>query len=265
MPRSWLLTLALGSALVAGCVNRSPALADEAKAATPVLTVEVVKTYPHDKNAFTQGLVFENGALYEGTGLYGASELRRVDLETGRVLQRRALPATVFGEGLTAFDGRLVQLTWTSKTGFVYDPRSFELKATFSYPTEGWGLTHDGQHLILSDGTPSLYFLDPTTFKEVRRVKVTDAGQEVRNLNELEFVGGQVYANVWMTDRIARIDPKSGAVTAWIDVSEVVKRVPRGTPDDVLNGIAHNPADGRLYITGKRWPSLFEVRIVSKN
>lgn len=264
MPRSWLLTLALGSLFVAGCVNRSPALADDAKTPTPVLTVEVVKTYPHDKNAFTQGLVFENGALYEGTGLYGASELRRVDLETGRVLQRRPLPATVFGEGLTAFDGRLVQITWTSKTGYVYDPGSFELKGTFGYLTEGWGLTQDGQNLILSDGSPYLYFLDPRTYRPVRRVKVTDAGQEIRNLNELEFIDGQVYANVWMTDRIARIDPKTGAVTAWIDASAIVKSVPQGTPDDVLNGIARNPADGRLYITGKRWPSLFEVKIVPK-
>ncbi|WP_245557573.1 glutaminyl-peptide cyclotransferase [Deinococcus peraridilitoris] len=246
------LVLASGSALVA-CA------AQDLRA--PVYSVRVVNTFPHDPNAFTQGLIFEDGVLYEGTGLEGQSELRKVDLKTGKVLQRLALPTNVFGEGLTSFAGQLVQLTWTTGVGYVYDKASFRRIRTFNYATEGWGLTHDGKSLILSDGSSRLYFLDPSTYRVQRTVNVTADGQNVVRLNELEFVGGQVLANVWLTNRIARIDPKSGKVSAWYDLTDIVNRVPDRGPDDVLNGIAYDAKGGRLFITGKRWPALYEVKL----
>jgi len=229
-------------------------------AATPVYGYRVIAVYPHDADAFTQGLVYYQGNFYEGTGLRGHSSLRKVDLETGAVLQIRNLPQRYFGEGVTLFDDRLYQLTWQSHVGFVYDRASFNLLATFQYPTEGWGLTHNGRELIMSDGTPALHFLDPTTLQELRRVMVWDEHGPVQRLNELEYIDGEVYANIWQTDRIARIDPKTGRVRAWIDLSGLLP--PEDRPGaNVLNGIAWDAAGGRLFVTGKLWPKLFQIEL----
>jgi glutamine cyclotransferase len=228
--------------------------------ATPVYGYRVLAVYPHDPGAFTQGLVYYQGNFYEGTGLRGRSSLRKVDLETGAVLQIRNLPERYFGEGVTLFDDRLYQLTWQSRVGFVYDRASFNLLATFQYPTEGWGLTHNGRELIMSDGTPTLHFLDPTTLHELRRVTVRDEHGPVQRLNELEYIDGEVYANVWQTDRIARIDPETGRVRAWIDLSGLLPEEDRPGAN-VLNGIAWDAAGGRLFVTGKLWPKLFQIEL----
>ncbi len=226
---------------------------------TPLYTYRVVNVYPHDPKAFTQGLVFDGGFLYEGTGLHGQSTLRKVEIKTGKVLKRFELPSRFFGEGITVFGEHIIQTTWRSNVAFVYDKRSFELRQTFVYPTEAWGLTHNGRHLILSDGTATLRYLDPQTFREVDRIEVYDGKNPVSHLNELEFVRGEILANVWKTDRIARIAPESGRVTAWIDLSGILKGS-RGV--DVLNGIAYDAANDRLFVTGKLWPKLFEIDIV---
>ena len=223
-------------------------------------TYEVINTYPHDENAFTQGLVFKNGSLYESTGLYGYSTLRRVELTTGVTLQMHSLPAEFFGEGLTLFDDRLIQLTWMSKTGFVYDKYSFEVLHEFSYPTEGWGLTHNGSHLIMSDGTAKLHFLDPETFEEVRQIEVYGDGAVTR-LNELEYINGRIYANIWMEETIAIINPQTGYVEGWIDLSDL-QNAEDQDPNDVLNGIAYDKTADRLFVTGKRWSQLFEIQLV---
>ncbi len=239
---------------------RPPAPPTAGSGATPVDTYRVVQTYPHDPTAFTQGLIFVDGALYEGTGLNGQSSLRRVELETGRVLQQRDLAPEYFGEGITLFGDRIFQLTWQSHVGFVYDRTSFAPVGTFSYPTEGWGLTHDGRRLIMSDGTATLRFLDPATLRETGSVEVRDEHGPVLRLNELEYVEGEILANVWQTDRIARIDPATGRVTGWIDLTGLKPATDR--PIDVLNGIAYDPATKRLFVTGKYWPSLFEIQVV---
>jgi glutamine cyclotransferase len=227
----------------------------------PTYTYAIVNTYPHDPEAFTQGLVFDDGTLYEGTGLWGESTLRRVDLETGSVLQRVALASQYFGEGVTILDDRIIQLTWRSNIGFVYDRGSFDLLDTFAYPTEGWGITHDGTHLIMSDGTSTLYFLDPETFEETRRVTVADYNGPVTRLNELEYIRGEVYANVWRTDQIARIDPGTGRVLGWIDLGGLLDPADITSPVDVLNGIAYDVETGRIFVTGKWWPRLFEIEV----
>ena len=228
----------------------------------PVYTYRILHTYPHDPQAFTQGLVFDQGHLYEGTGLYGRSTLRRVELHSGRVMQSQALAKTFFGEGITIWGERLFQLTWRSRVGFVYDKQTLTLQRQFVYATEGWGLTHDHTHLILSDGTSTLYFLDPTTFIETGRVQVHDHRGPVSRLNELEYVQGEIYANVWQTDRIARIDPRSGRITGWIDLTGLLSPTDRRRRVDVLNGIAYDAEQGRLFVTGKWWPKLFEIEIV---
>ncbi|MDW8352179.1 MAG: glutaminyl-peptide cyclotransferase [Anaerolineae bacterium] len=231
---------------------------------TPVFyTYTVVRTYPHDPEAFTQGLVYADGVLYESTGLYGRSSLRRVALETGAVLQRRDLSAEHFGEGLALFDGRLIQLTWQNNLGFVYDAQTFDLLRTWTYPTEGWGLTHDGTHLIMSDGSATLRFLDPRSFAVLRELPVTDGGQPVVRLNELEYVNGEVFANVWQTDWVARIDPRTGHVRGWIDLSGLLTPEERQVAD-VLNGIAYDAQGDRLFVTGKLWPKLFEITLKPK-
>ncbi|MFQ5794705.1 MAG: glutaminyl-peptide cyclotransferase [Candidatus Bipolaricaulia bacterium] len=230
---------------------------------TPVYTYKVVNTYPHDPNAFTQGLVFEDGVLYEGTGLYGRSTLRRVRLETGDVLQRRRLPARFFGEGVTIYGSKIIQLTWRSNVGFVYDKHSFELLQQFNYPTEGWGITHDGDRLIMSDGTSTLYFWAPETFEEIGRIEVHDDDGPVTRLNELEYVNGEIYANVWQTDRIARIAPQTGQVIGWIELEGLLNPEDLSKPVDVLNGIAYDAKNDRLFVTGKLWPGLFEIQLVS--
>ena len=233
-----------------------------ARPSTPIYTCKIVNTYPHDPQAFTQGLVFDDGILYESTGLLGRSSVRKVDLKTGAVLHIHRLPAQLFGEGITVFGERLIQLTWRSGVGLVYDKRSFRLLEEFGYEGEGWGLTHDGRRLIMSDGTATLRFLHPETYGEIGRLTVFDGNGPVAGLNELEYVGGEVYANVWPTSRIARIDLATGRILAWVDLDTVSRRNAAFNPDAVLNGIAHQPRGDRLFITGKLWPNLYEVKVV---
>jgi glutaminyl-peptide cyclotransferase len=221
-------------------------------------TYRVVNTYPHDASAFTEGLVFCNGSLFESTG--EVSSLRRVNLTSGDVLQEFLLPSEYFGEGLTAVDGKLVQLTWQNGIGFVYDMETFGLLGNFSIATEGWGLTYDGTNLILSDGTSNLYFLNPTTYEIVRQVNVKDGNNSVTNINELEYINGDVYANIWMTQKIAIINPQTGQIKGWIDLTGIYQ--PQGF-EDVLNGIALDKQTNRLFITGKDWPNLYEIKIVA--
>jgi glutamine cyclotransferase len=207
-------------------------------------------------------LVFEDGFLYEGTGLRGRSTLRQVDLDTGNVLRILSLRDQLFGEGITIFDGKIIQLTWQAGLGFVYDKNSFELLRQFHYPTEGWGITHDGERLIMSDGTATLRFLDPESLTEIDRIQVNDSTGPVARLNELEFIRGEVYANVWQTNFIARIDPRTGSVVGWIDLTGLLEPKDLTQPVDVLNGIAYNVENDRLFVTGKLWPKLFEIRLL---
>ena len=229
---------------------------------SPYMTYEVVNTYPHDPQAFTQGLIYHDGYLYESTGLYGESSLRKVDLETGDVLQQVDLPPNYFGEGLTLWEDTLLQLTWLEETGFIYDLEDFSQLGQFSYATEGWGLTHDGARLIMSDGSAALYFLDVGDFQVIGSVAVTYQGQAIQRLNELEYINGEVYANIWLTDDIVRIDPATGEVTGWIDLSGILPDEFRTPNTDVLNGIAYDPEGDRLFVTGKNWPQLYEIRLV---
>jgi glutamine cyclotransferase len=231
-------------------------------AAIPIFTYRILNTYPHDPAAFTEGLVFYDGFLYEGTGLVGHSGLRRVDLETGEVLQSVPLAVPYFGEGIALLEGQILQLTWKSHVGFVYDRETFKRMRTFTYLTEGWGLTTDGERWIMSDGSATLHFLDRQTLREVSSVQVTDGSGPVAKLNELEYVKGEVLANVWQTDRITRIDPASGRVTGWIDLAGIVHTVVVTSKVDVLNGIAYDAENDRLFVTGKLWPWLFEIELV---
>ena len=227
---------------------------------------EIVNTYPHDSGAFTQGLVYHQGQLYESTGLNGQSSLRRVELETGRVLRKVDVPSQYFGEGLVLFDNKFIQLTWINGVAFQYDFNSFEQTGSFRYAGEGWGITHDGQQLIMSDGTADIRFLNPSNFQEKRRVTVTDRGRPINRLNELEYIKGEIWANVWYTDRIARIQPATGNVIGWIDLSGLLKpEDTNGVHADVLNGIAYDAERDRIFVTGKQWPKLFEIRVVEKS
>jgi glutamine cyclotransferase len=222
----------------------------------------VVNEYPHDPQAFTQGLVFEDGCLYESTGLYGSSSLRQVALETGEILQIVELPPEYFGEGIAIYDGnKIAQLTWRSRVGFIYDKADFKLLDQFTYATEGWGLTYDGSRLIMSDGTSTLHYLDPETLEEVSTVEVIDTDDPVERLNELEYIKGEIYANVFTTDMVAVIDPTTGRVTAWIDLQGLLGPE-QAEEADVLNGIAYDAGADRLFVTGKLWPSLFELELV---
>jgi glutamine cyclotransferase len=226
---------------------------------------EIVHTYPRDAKAFTQGLIYVDGHLYESTGLTGRSSLRMVDLATGNVLQSHDLPAQYFGEGLTDWGSTLIQLTWTSHLAFVYDRFSFSVQRTFSYEGEGWGLTHDQTQLIMSDGTSYLRFLDPKTFRMKRRLHVVDeAGRGVENLNELEYIHGEIYANVWQTDQIVRISPLTGKVVGRIDLAGLIDKSELQGSGAVLNGIAYDSAHDRLFVTGKLWPKLFEIKVVPR-
>lgn len=234
---------------------------------TPVYGYKIINTYPHDRSAFTQGLVFDQGVLYESTGLYERSSLRKVELETGRVLQRRDLSDEYFGEGLVLWRDKLIQLTWQSFVGFVYDKASFKPLETFFYPVEvreGWGITHDGTRLIMSDGTAMIHFLNPETFERMGGIQVRDQGMLINRLNELEYIKGEIYANVWLTDRIARISPETGRVVGWIDLTDLLSEEDRAEHVDVLNGIAYDAERDRLFVTGKLWPKLFEIQLVSK-
>jgi glutaminyl-peptide cyclotransferase len=231
----------------------------------PVYTYKVVHVYPHDPNAFTEGLFYLNGYLYESTGLEGHSSIRKVRLETGEVVQSHDLAPEYFGEGITYWGNRLIGLTWKSRVGFVYNLHSFAVERRFQYPGEGWALTRNDREIIMSDGTSDLRVLDPKTLREVRRIHVTAHGRAVDQLNELEWMQGTVLANIWQTDLIARIDPHTGEVVAWIDLSGILPvrdRIPGRT--DVLNGIAYDSSQDRLFVTGKLWPKLFEIRIVMK-
>jgi glutamine cyclotransferase len=229
----------------------------------PVFTYHIVNIYPHDRTAFTQGLQYVDGVLYEGTGLEGQSTIRKVKLETGQVLQQRRLDSRYFGEGIVVWKKSLIQLTYTTEIGFVYDLATFDRLKAFNYTGEGWGLTQDGKRLIMSDGSSSLRFLDPETLKETGRLQVKDGARPVSNLNELEFVKGEILANVWQTNRIARISPQTGRVTGWIDLSGLLD--PHDAAGvDVLNGIAYDAAGDRLFVTGKLWPKLFEIRIAGR-
>ena len=232
----------------------------------PVYTYEIVHTYPHDTGAFTEGLFYYKGFLYESTGQNGQSSIRKVKLETGEVVQKRDLSENYFGEGIINWKDKLYQLTWQTEVGFIYNFETFAPLGEFHYPGEGWSMTTDGKRIIMDDGTPEIRFWDPDTLKETGRLKVTADGEPVKNLNELEWVNGEIYANIWETDRIARIDPKSGKVVGWIDCTGLLPPGER-TPgsDSVLNGIAYDAEKGRLLVTGKNWPKLFEIRVVKKS
>lgn len=223
-------------------------------------TYQVVNSYPHDPTAFTQGFVFDDGFFLEGTGLYGLSSLRRVELQTGRVTKLRELDARFFGEGITVYEDQIIQLTLTSRQGFVYQKSTFEPVREFAYPTQGWGITHDGTRLIMSDGTDKLFFLSPNTFERVGEISVFDESGPVTLLNELEFIDGRVFANVWRTDKIVVINPETGKVTSSIDLTGLLASV--AATGDVLNGIAFDSENQRLFVTGKFWPAVFEIKLV---
>jgi glutamine cyclotransferase len=220
-----------------------------------------LNSYPHDRTSFTQGLLWHDGSLYESAGMYGQSKMRRLEFPSGRVLKEINLAPELFGEGLALVDNRLVQLTWQSRRGFVYDLASFSLLKEFTYDTEGWGLTYDGKSLILSDGSSELFYLDPQTFKPVRRLAVTMNGKSLNELNELEFIEGEIWANVWQTDLIVRIDPTSGQVSSFLNLRGILAPSDRTEGEAVLNGIAYDGATRRIFITGKLWPRIFEIKL----
>jgi len=253
--RPWRLVAVLAALLFA-----APVLA-----AIPTYGYQVVRTYPHDRTAFTEGLFYLDGFLYESTGLEHHSAIRKEALDTGKVVQSRELAPQYFGEGIVAWRGRLIQLTWRNQIGFIYDLATFQPLGRFAYPGEGWALTEDGRQLIMSDGTPQIRFLDPVTLKEVRRITVTADGTPVQELNEIEWVKGEILANIWMTNTIVRIDPASGKVVGLIDLTGLLKPSEiSGDRDDVLNGIAYDAKGDRLFVTGKRWPKLFQIRLVAR-
>lgn len=241
-----------------------PAAHPNPVARPPEYTFKIVQTFPHDSNAFTQGLAYRGGFLYEGTGLQGRSSLRKVNLETGKVVREIDLPPEFFGEGITMLKNEMLQLTWQSQIGFVYRLSDFHLLRKFSYSGEGWGLTTDGRNIFMSDGTAEIRVLDPDRLAEKRRFTVHDGSALVKELNELEFVEGQIFANIWQTDRIARIAPQNGAVVGWIDLKGLLSPVYRLEPGAVLNGIAYDPEGKRLFVTGKLWPKIFQIELVPK-
>jgi glutaminyl-peptide cyclotransferase len=266
----WPIWIAFALALV-GCgrnagkqqvnVPGSPTVVEASGALAPIkYSYEVVNAWPHDRTAFTQGLVFRNGGLLESTGLEGQSSLRELELKTGRVLKHVTLPKEFFAEGLAVLNGRAYQLTWKNRRAFVYDVDTFRREREFNYEGEGWGLTTDGQVLVLSDGSSRIHFLNPETFTVQRTIEVTAEGKAVNQLNELEWIKGEIFANVWLTDRVVRIDPANGKVRGVIDFSGLLSPGERGR-DDVLNGIAYDAATDRLFVTGKNWPKVFEVRL----
>jgi glutamine cyclotransferase len=236
-----------------------PAVTSEAPITAREVRYEVVNNFPHDPGAFLQGLVWYNG-FFESTGQFGRSSLRRVEYPSGKVLQRVNLDSQYFGEGLAMVDNRLIQLTWQSRRGFVYDRDTFKLLRDFPYDTEGWGLTYDGQSLILSDGTEVLTFLDPNSFKPTRKLSVKFNGRALQDLNELEYIDGEIWANVWHTDRIVRIDPASGQVKSYLNLAGILPEEEKSDPEAVLNGIAYDPQSKRIFVSGKLWPRIFEIR-----
>jgi glutamine cyclotransferase len=229
----------------------------------PIVKHQVVKAYPHDRGAFTQGLFFMDGQLWEGTGLEGRSTIRRVELTTGKVVQSHAIGAQYFGEGLAPFGNQLFELTWKDGLMFVYDKTSMQLQKAFRYKGEGWGLTTDGKQLIMSDGSSALQFLEPATMNKVATIRVTDRGKEISNLNELEWIKGEIWANIWQTNLIARIDPKTGRVKSFVNLTGLLSPL-EATGTDVLNGIAYDAKGDRIFVTGKLWPKLFEIKVAGK-
>lgn len=231
----------------------------------PVYTFQVINAWPHDRAAYTQGLEIHQGSLYESTGQHGSSSLRQVELQTGRVLRKVDVPRQYFAEGLTVFQGKIFQLTWQSHKGFVYDLNTFELLNEFGCESEGWGLTHDGRSLILSDGTNQIRFLNPVNYRVEKSIKVFDGDRPVMRLNELEYIKGEIYANIWETDWIVRLDPETGKVLGWIDLKNLLPQSDRSMTTNVLNGIAYDEAGDRLFVTGKLWPKLFEIRLKKRD
>jgi glutamine cyclotransferase len=250
------LGLAAGGVLLPDVLRRQ-------QATVPIDGYRVVAEFPHDRRAFTEGLSCVDGVLYESTGLTERSSLRRVDLESGEILQEVALDPAYFGEGNAVIDDRIFVLTWKNGVCLVYDRESFDLKQTFSYDTEGWGLTTDGTQLIMSDGSNRIAFRDPATFDVIKTIDVLHDGAPVQNINELELIAGEIWANVWLTNLIARIDPENGQVLSWVVMSGLVSELDSRRPVDVLNGITHDPATDRLFVTGKLWPKLFHIEVVT--
>jgi glutaminyl-peptide cyclotransferase len=248
------LRLIVGAALLSAALVR---------AATPEYGYKVIHVYPHDRSAFTEGLEYRAGYLYESTGREGQSVLRKVQLETGAVLQQIKLAPQLFGEGITVLDSKIVQLTYKTNLGFIYDQGGFKQQRVFSYPGEGWSLTNDGRQIFMDDGTSEIRIWDAVTLRELKRIKVHDGVKAIDNVNEMEFVGGEIYANIWMTDRVARISPVDGRVLGWVDLSGLLTEAER-EQTDVLNGIAYDALGGRLFVTGKLWPKLFEIQLVPK-
>ena len=235
---------------------------DAEKNKIPEYTYIIINSFPHDHEAYTQGLIYADGYFYESTGRRGESTLRKVDINTGAPLQWQRLGEQFFGEGITLFNDQIIQLTWQSYTGFVYDKQSLIVLEEFYYNTEGWGITNDGQNIIMSDGSSTLFVLEPGTFAVLDEIQVTANGIPIRNLNELEYVKGEIYANVMPSDRIARIDPKTGNITGWIDLSGILKTLKQGYAVDVLNGIAYDAENDRLFVTGKLWPKVYEIKVI---
>ncbi len=230
-----------------------------------VYTYQVINTYPHDREAFTQGLVFDSGVLYEGTGLNGRSSVSKIELKTGKISQIYKLPEQYFGEGITVYKDTIIQLTWQSNTGLVYYKNRFALLSQFSYVGEGWGITFDGKHFIMSNGSSTLTFLDIDTFTPISHVEVIDSDTPINNINELEYVNGKIFANVWQTNKIAVIEPANGKVVGWVDLTGILQTQPFSGQVDVLNGIAYDAQTDRLFVTGKFWPFLFEIKLVTKS
>ncbi|MBL7048392.1 MAG: glutaminyl-peptide cyclotransferase [Nitrospira sp.] len=225
------------------------------------LQFKIINTYPHDPEAFTQGLVYEDGLLYESTGRYGYSSLRKTDIQSGRILNIHHLPPQLFGEGTVIYNDRIIQLTWKQGVGFIYDKKGLNLNSSFNYATEGWGITHDDSRLIMSDGTDTLYFLSPESYKKIGSIKVSYKQQPVNNLNELEYIKGRIYANVWRTNNIAVINPETGHIEAWLNLEKLTRLAGGDTASKTLNGIAYDQKNDRIFVTGKLWPYIYEIKV----
>lgn len=260
IPKGWWTIVLIFTTLVSGCKWQ---VANNAKTESSVTNYDwrVVRIFPHDPEAFTQGLIFRDGYLFESTGIRGKSSLRKIRLETGEIIQQRQIESDFFAEGLTDWNDQLIQLTLSSEIGFIYNLKSFERTGTFNYSGDGWGLTNNGEALIMSDGSSVLRFLDPESFAEIRRLTVTDKGKEVSNLNELEMIGEKVFANVLFSDEVIEIHLENGKVTGRINLEKLVAKVKNEANVNVLNGIAYDALNNRIFVTGKLWPNIYEIEI----